>query len=147
MESLGYDELLKKCKLTKTAIRKGVSGEHLEVISRSHCKEWKRLPSHLGLEAIVASDIDKSLAEEGDKRHNFLLKWKQIKGCAATYEQLIKALLKVKSGEDAERVCSLLKDSKSHPLSSDAAPKDPVLARSQSLASASNHEGIICYQE
>ena len=108
MENPSISELLKKCQLSN---KKPVSAEHLERLSRSGCKEWKSLPAHMDLEDIVAEDIDKSKKTEREKRHEFLLKWKDMKGSDATYEQLVKALLKIKCVQDAETVCQMLKES------------------------------------
>ena len=70
------------------------------------------MPPQLEVETIEAEDIDKSCkGEEREKRHKFLLKWKGIKGSKATYRQLITALLKMKCGEEAEKVCKVLKES------------------------------------
>ena len=104
-------KLLKKFQLSRSSCKKPVSKEHLETISRSGCKEWKSLPAHLELEDIVAEDIDKSKTTEREKRHEFLLKWKDMKGSDATYEQLVKALLKIECVQDAETVCQMLKES------------------------------------
>lgn len=85
-----------------------VSDGHLEEISRSCCEQWKSLPPYLGLETIVASDIDKSPKEEGEKRHDFFKKWKKVKGFAATYGKLIDALLAIKCRGDAEKVYKIM---------------------------------------
>ena len=77
-------ELLKKYQLSGSSCKKQVNTGHLETISRSGCKEWKSLPAHLELEDIVAEDIDKSKKTEREKRHEFLLKWKDVKGSEAT---------------------------------------------------------------
>ncbi len=58
-----------------------------------------------------ASDIDKlSHKGEKEKRHTFLIKWREVKGPEATYRNLIQALLTIESVEDAEEVCKLLLD-------------------------------------
>jgi hypothetical protein len=111
MESLTIQDLLKCCGLSHRSSKKPVSDAHLEEISRSSCKQWKSLPSHLDLETIVASDIDRSQKDEREKRHDFFKKWKDIKGSGATYKQLINALLKIKCVQDAEKICQLLKES------------------------------------
>ena len=59
----------------------------------------------------MADDIELSPGDEGTKRHRFLKRWKEIKGSAATYAQLIEALLQIDSAQDAEKVCAVLKDS------------------------------------
>ena len=97
--------------LTADIYKEQVSDVHLEKISRSLCKDWKRLPSHLEMKTIVADDIDCKQVNEGEKRRQFLVKWKEIKGSSASYECLIRALLEIESRQDAERVCELLQAS------------------------------------
>ena len=59
----------------------------------------------------MAEDIDKSQKVEREKRHDFLLKWKDVEGSDATYGQLIAALLKIKCTQDAEKLSEMLKQS------------------------------------
>ena len=59
----------------------------------------------------MAEDIDKSQKGEREKRHEFLLTWKDMEGSSATYKQLITALLKIKCRRDAEKLCEMLKKS------------------------------------
>ena len=59
----------------------------------------------------MAEDIDKSQKGEREKRHDFLLKWKDEEGSDATYGQLITALLKIKCTQDAEKLSEMLKQS------------------------------------
>ena len=51
--------------------------------------------------------------DEGEKRREFFLGWKEKKGSGATYGCLIRALLKIKSRQDAESICKLLQASTS----------------------------------
>ena len=111
-------ELLKRFRVATNA-GKQVSDDYLREIAQSSCKEWKHLPSLLGLDSIVADDIDKRSISEWEKRHEFLKEWKRREGSKATYKQLIRALLKIKSRDDAEKVCTLLK--KSAPTATPAA--------------------------
>ena len=106
-----FSDLIKRYELSHRSTKKQVSDAHLELISRSYCEEWKSLPPHLKLETIVANDIDRSAKDERQKRHDFLFEWKDIKGSAANYKQLITALLQIKRRQDAEKVCELLKES------------------------------------
>ena len=106
-------EVMKTYNVPEKACHKKVTDKHLDMISRSCCKEWKSLPSYLGLETIVADDISRSGGREEEKRHGFLLKWRDIRGSRATYKHLIEALLDMKCVDDAEKVCKLLKDSTS----------------------------------
>jgi hypothetical protein len=87
-----------------------VSDRHLEEISRVCCEDWRSLPPHLKLETIAAKDIDKSPKVEEEKRHDFLKKWKKTKGSDATYKKLHDALIEIKSRDDAERVCKIMRE-------------------------------------
>ena len=81
---------------------------HLEEIARKRCTYWKSLPSRLGLQDIVAKDVDKDFPMEFDKRREFFQQWKKIKGSEATYRCLVKALLTIDQRHDAEYVFKLL---------------------------------------
>lgn len=93
--------------LTDEDCDKKVSDRHLEKISRSLCKEWKRLYPYLGMTRIEVDDIVCKQDEESVKRHAFFLKWKE-KGSKATYKALLGALLEINSREDSEGICKLL---------------------------------------
>ena len=110
-KSSTFLQLMSQYRLTERQYSTQVSDIHLEKLSRSGCKQWKSLPAHLELEAIVAEDIDKSQKGEREKRHEFLLTWKEMEGSSATYRQLITALLKIKCRQDAEKLCEMLKKS------------------------------------
>ena len=104
-------QLMGHYRLTERHYNQTVKDSHLEKLSRSGCKQWKSLPSHLKLETIVAEDIDKTQKEEREKRYDFLLKWKNTEGSAATYAQLISALLKIRCRRDAELLCEMVQKS------------------------------------
>lgn len=84
-----------------------VTDHHLAEISRSHCKNWRLLPPFLEMETIIAEDIDRKQIDEDDKRYQFLCKWRQEKGFNATYNVLMRALQKIGSRLDADRVWKL----------------------------------------
>ena len=86
-----------------------ISDLHLDEIARSRCTYWQSLPSRLGLEDIVAEDIDRNFSREFDKRREFFRQWKQIKGSEATYRCLVKALHDINQRRDAEYVSGLLR--------------------------------------
>lgn len=86
-----------------------MSDRHLEKISRSLCKEWKRLYPYLGMTSIEVHDIVCKQVEENVKRHAFFLKWKE-KGSKATYKALLGALLEINSRDDSEGICKLLQE-------------------------------------
>ena len=84
-----------------------VSDIHLERLSRTCCRKWRNLTSHLKLDRIVMDDIDRRSVKEGEKRLDFFTEWKEQKGSAATYKALIKALLNIGCRNDAEHVYKL----------------------------------------
>ncbi len=88
-----------------------VSDVHLEKISRFLSQSIQCLAPYLGIKQRIVSDID-NLSHKGEKekRHTFLIKWREVKGSEATYRNLIQALLTIESVEDAEKVCKLLLD-------------------------------------
>ena len=104
--------LLKHYNVPEEKCSQQISDSHIEEISRCGCKDWKSLSPHLEMENIVVEDIIRnSRLSEREKRHEFFLQWKDIKGSEATYQRLISALLKIKRRNDAELVCKLLQDS------------------------------------
>ena len=107
--------LIKQYGLTEGDCNQVVSDAHLECISRLSCEHWRKLPAHLQLAQMVAKDVDSNQKSEDTKRHDFLLCWKEIKGSAATYSQLINALLKIDCAQDAEKVCEILGGSQPQP--------------------------------
>ena len=114
MESSEFLELIKKYELPEKEYDKKVSDAHLETISRSSCKHWERLPSHLEMNDIVVSDVRRTQIDEEGKRLEFLRKWREQKGSKATYKQLVLALLKIECRDDAEKVCEILKKPQIH---------------------------------
>ena len=94
--------------LTEREWNKVVISEHLDAISRSYCRKWKRLIPYLKMRDITEDDINDRPGSPGEKRRIFLRKWKHMKGSEATYGRLVSALLKIECKEDAEGVCQLL---------------------------------------
>ncbi len=122
-----------------------ISDRHLEDFSRSSCQQWRSLPSRLGLPTILAEDIERSVSNEGERRHIFFQEWKQRKGFEATYKRLIEALIGINRREDAEKVCQLMKDtqplSRNPPLGSHLSisiPSPGTLALPTDLTTAPN---------
>ena len=105
-------ELLSHHGLTEEDCKKPVSDLHLSSISLKCCKDWRLLPSLLGLESIVSSDVERkpTAVDEREKRYEFLKEWKQRKGYEATYRNLILALVEIDCKEDAGRVCDIMKE-------------------------------------
>ena len=102
------DSLLQKYNLEDKDCRVEITDCHLQEISSNLCEDWRSLPAYLEMEVIVVSDIDRKQVDESEKRHDFLLKWKNVKGSEATYKKLVAALLARKCRGDAEKVCRLL---------------------------------------
>ena len=106
-----YSSVLSHFNSREEDCKKTVTDCHLDENSRKCCRNWKFLPSQLGLEHIVVNDIDRKPVDEKEKRRDFFREWKQTKGFEATYGKLILALLKCEQRLDAEKVCELLAES------------------------------------
>ena len=107
--SSGADRVVMKFfGLTEREWNKVITSEDVDAISRSYCRQWKRLIPHLNMKDITEDDINDHSGSPGEKRRIFLRKWKRMKGSEATYERLVSALLKIECKEDAEGVCQLL---------------------------------------
>ena len=111
MELTALRELLKKHRLTDKDINRQVNVSNLERTSHFCYKQWKSLPSHLGVQSNVVGEIDKPHKDEKTKCLNFLLRW--MKGSRATYKQLLTALLSIKCEQAAEMLCTRLRESAS----------------------------------
>ena len=114
MELTALRELLKRHKLTDKDINRPVNVNNLELTSHFCYKQWKSLPSHLGVQSNVVGEIDKTYEDEKTKCLNFLLRW--MKGSRATYRQLLTALLSIKCEQAAEMLSKKLKESASDSL-------------------------------
>jgi hypothetical protein len=129
--------IFEKYNLRKQDVSKKVTGKHIDKISHSCCKEWKRLPSYLDMEGIVGEDISGSQATEEEKKRNFFSKWVDTKGSGATYEKLIGALLEINCINDAETVCKLIQP----PLALQSA-QPPAQPPAQSSSHCTDSAGI-----
>ena len=90
-------------------LEKQITEIHCDKICHTINLKWRRLPPYLGLESEpLISDIETLSIEEEEKRGKFVSKWKEIKGSDATYKNLIDALYKIDSKDDAEHVHKLL---------------------------------------
>ena len=106
---MALSSLIERFELSEEDCEKKMSDKQLDEIALSYCREWEPLRSELEMKEIVEHDIKKNFTTEEGRRRNFLLKWKNVKGSAATAKALIIALLGIKSVDDAEGVCQLLK--------------------------------------
>lgn len=118
---LSCQDLMGNFGVTDEDCNKEVSDEHVEMISRSHCEDWESLLPYLGLKPIVANDIGKQNLEPREKRKKFLSQWKKIEGDNATYQQLVKALLKIQCRQDAEMILKMLQPPTAQSLPSSGA--------------------------
>ena len=143
MEYSEMISMMEHFKLSEAGFNRQVSDSHIEEISDSFCEKWRSLPPYLEMETIVAKDIDRDHpGDECGKRCSFLKKWKKMKGLNATYKSLIHALLQVKSREEAEGVCKLLRkvtDIQSDqaiqpPLDSSVCPSSQVLSDNKGIS-------------
>jgi hypothetical protein len=101
------EELLKHFRLSEEVSSQQVSYIHIYKL-QAHCRKWRLLPPYLGMEDIIAEDIDRGRGTEEEKRIDFLKKWKDVKGSNATFKVLIGALLDIRQRYDAEGVCKIL---------------------------------------
>ena len=67
MELTALRELLKRHKLTDKDINRPVNVNNLELTSHFCYKQWKSLPSHLGVQSNVVGEIDKTYEDEKTK--------------------------------------------------------------------------------
>ncbi len=100
---------MKTYQLSEKDCNRLISDQDLDQISSSCCKEFRKLSSHLGMKEIDVNDIERDGKSESEKRDAFFKKWKEMKGCNATYRVLIAALMNINCREDAESVCKVLK--------------------------------------
>jgi hypothetical protein len=102
-----------KYRLKDKDLDREIRDRHLDRIAQSYCREWRRLPTYLGLDKIVVTNIERGYGQgnnEDDKKRDFFSEWKQRRGSRATYRQLIYALLEIGCEEDAEGVCVVLQN-------------------------------------
>lgn len=98
-----------KChRILEEQYSKEISDVHMNMIARSCCENWRSLYSYLELEKIVVNDVIREYSHEESRRDAFLKKWREKKGCGATYLKLVYALLKIGCKEDAEGVCKIV---------------------------------------
>ena len=108
MASQAMADLMEKYRLTDADLNKQVTDIHIEKLSHTHCKDWRRLPPYLGLSRTVRGDIDHDSGKDKAKRYDFFTEWKDRKRADATYRVLIDALSEIECRSDAEFVCQLI---------------------------------------
>ena len=103
-------ELCKRFELSDEDIDKEVSDEHiLEIYPQ--LEKWKQVAAHLGLtQADVQAIEGRARPDEELMRLYMLQEWKakKILDGTATYQVLLKALIKCNCSESALQVCELL---------------------------------------
>ena len=99
---------MRTCGLSEKDWNRTVSDVHADEISRHYCKKWRSLYPHLELQKIVVTDAEIDYNTEEARRHDFITKWRDIKGSEATYKKLVCGLLKIDQKLDAENICRLL---------------------------------------
>ncbi len=118
---------------------KQVSDSHIKEMSWTHCRKWRHLPPHLGIENTVKDDIDRRFVDEREKKYDFFIEWKERKGADATYEALINGLLKIGCESDAEYLCQLIQP---EPSATQEASVTPLSSTSATASEPSNTASI-----
>ena len=85
--------------------------EHINKIAHICINDWKNLYPFLGIDTKDIEAIEAELNKK-DMAKSFFRLWKKRNGRDATYRRLIDALIKIKSREEAECVCEILKSKK-----------------------------------
>ena len=94
--------------------------QHINEIAKICIKEWDCLHTKLGIDT---KDIAATEAGSSQNRSlQIICLWKKQNGREATYKRLIDALIKIKSREEAESVCEILKSQKATVLERGATP-------------------------
>ena len=103
-------ELCSRFSLTNVDIHMEVSDEHILEIYLQ-LENWEQVAPHLGLTNADIQAIEKGAkSDQKLMRMHMLQEWKQIKMLdgTATYEVLLKALIKCNCSKSAIQVCELL---------------------------------------
>ena len=120
------EPLLVRHKVSREDSNKKISDKDIEKISRTCGFPCERLSSYLGMKQVCAEDTKKNGKSELDRRASLLQGWKQMKGTDATYRALIAAFLELERRDDAEAICTLLRELKlATPVNPVHTPKAP----------------------
>jgi pentatricopeptide repeat protein len=115
-ERVNLYTLLHRFNLDEGECNKVVKKDHVEEFCKANCTKWRLLPPPLDVETVSVEEIERNNVKEMDRRCSLLNQWKQMKGYAATYRQLLNALLNMKCTEEAANLCKLMKrDATVHP--------------------------------
>ena len=101
------EELVREVGISVDLLDQRCSNEHLKSISLF--LDWRDIAPHLGLSERDIEDIEADTRTESGRRLKALQKWKKKYSYKATLKSLVVVLLKIESGDDAEKVCRYLK--------------------------------------
>ena len=137
-----YDELLARNNIEKSTMRQPIEDKHLREFSLS-LDAWERLARHLGIPNTDIRSI-KSQGDEEEQRDRMLECWKQRCGSGATYEELVKVLLRLNRTDLAEKAASLRLSTYMSEAKTQPNPLECSLALppSQAMASSGGIEDI-----
>ena len=85
-----------------------VSDTHVTTIADEYLTNWEELSPYLGLTKQHDTDIRKDFKEHSYQKRQALLKWKKIKGKAATYRAFITAATAVSNEDLVDKVKAML---------------------------------------
>lgn len=104
---------MSRYKLTATMMQKEVSDDHLKEIITIII--WREVGWHLpGITQKFLNDLDDDCKTSNLKREKLVNGWHDQNGSKATYDVMIKAMIKAKTVNGAEKVCELLCSQKGH---------------------------------
>ena len=83
-------------------------------ISEDIGASWKKLGRFLLNRECLLNNIDADFSGVGEKSYQLLLKWKEVKGSAATVQALFQALLQIKRTDVANKLIKLVPSSLKH---------------------------------
>ena len=85
-----------------------VSDTDVATIAAEYLTSWEELSPYLGLTKQHETDIRKDFKEPSNQKRQALLKWKKIKGNAATYRAFIAAATAVSNEDLVDKVKAML---------------------------------------
>lgn len=114
-EHLAINLLLAHHKLERDTLCASIIDEHMVEISSTILtgEMMVKLAPYMGMDPVVMDEIERDYKTVLEKKLNFFYKWNARnakRGNKATYEALLKAMLKVEERDAASRLCALLKN-------------------------------------
>ena len=92
-----------------------VSDTDVATIAAEYLTSWEELSPYLGLTKQHETDIRKDFKEHSNQKRQALLKWKRIKGVAATYRAFIDAATAVSNKDLVDKVKAMLTGTREKP--------------------------------